>query len=160
MDKKYKPLRHMYREFLQLVRRHAFPRGLRVKLLKMSGANVGRNVYVGMEFFVFDAGRTEMLTIEDDVGIAPFVIILIHSSPGQPVLEEYYPTSSKPVTIKKGAWIGARSTILGGVTIGEHAVVAAGSVVNRNVPPYTVVGGVPAMTIKKLKEKDFDETGT
>ena len=146
----------MYREFLQLVRRHAFPGALRVKLLRMSGANVGRNVYIGMEFFVFAAGRTELLTIEDDVGIAPYVIILIHSSPGQPVLEQYYPTTSKPVTIKKGAWIGARSTIMGGVTIGEHAVVATGSVVTRNVPPYTVVGGVPAVKIRKLKQRVND----
>ncbi len=148
----YNPVKHIYREFLQLIRRHAFPSSLRNLLLRMSGAKVGKNVYIGQEFFVFDSGRTELLTIEDDVGIAPFVIILIHSSPGQPVLEEFYPTSTKPVTIKRGAWIGARSTILGGVTIGEHAVVAAGSVVTKDVPPYTVVGGVPAVTIRRLKK--------
>ena len=45
-------------------------------------------------------------------------------------------------------WIGARSVILQGVTIGEGAVVAAGSVVSRDVKPYTVVGGVPARFIK------------
>ncbi|RKY81888.1 sugar O-acetyltransferase, partial [candidate division KSB1 bacterium] len=47
-------------------------------------------------------------------------------------------------------WIGARVTILGGVTIGKNSAVAAGSVVTRNVPPYTLVGGVPAVKIKKF----------
>jgi len=149
---KYNRVRHIVREFLQLIRRHAVGNGLRVQLLKMAGANVGRNVYIGQEFLVFDSGRTELLTLEDDVGIAPFVIVLIHSSPGAPFLEKVYPTQTLPVTIQEGAWIGARATILGGVTIGAHAVVAAGSVVTHDVPPYTVVGGVPAMKIRKIDQ--------
>ncbi len=155
MSLSYSPVKHVYREILQLIRRHAIGNGIRVKLLKMAGAKVGKNVFIGQELLLFDSGRTELLTIEDDVGIAPFCIILIHSSPGTPVHEKIYPTSSKPVTIKRGCWIGARVTILGGVTIGEHSVVAAGSVVTRNVPPYTLVGGVPAVRIRtfpKLNE--------
>jgi len=154
MDSAYSPLKHIYREILQLLRRHAIGNSLRVRLLKMAGANVGSNVFIGQELLVFDSGRTELLTIEDDVGIAPFCIILIHSSPGTPVHEKIYPTVSKPVTIRKGCWIGARVTILGGVTIGEHSVVAAGSVVTRNVPPYTLVGGVPAVKIRKFEKAD------
>jgi len=152
----YGKFKHIWREFLQLLRRHTIGNGLRIKLLRMAGANVGRNVYIGQEFFVFDSGRSELLTLEDDVGVAPFVIILIHSSPGAPFLEKVYPTVTKPVIIREGAWIGARSTILGGVTIGAHAVVAAGSVVTRNVPAYTVVGGVPAARIRKLDPSDYE----
>ena len=151
----YKKLRHVYRECLQLIRRHAIGNKLRVKLLKMARAKVGENVYIGQEFLVFDSGRTELLTIEDDVGIAPFVIILIHSSPGAAILEEVYPTKTLPVTIKRGAWIGARSTILGGVTIGEHSAVATGSVVIKDVPPYTVVAGVPARVMKNVPKLDL-----
>lgn len=55
-----------------------------------------------------------------------------------------------PVVLRKFSWVGARSTILPGVIIGEHAVVAAGSVVSRCVEPYWLVGGVPARPIKKL----------
>lgn len=56
----------------------------------------------------------------------------------------------KPITIDEGCWIGANSTILGGVTIGKGCVIAAGSVVNKNCKPNTLYGGVPATEIRKL----------
>lgn len=59
--------------------------------------------------------------------------------------------NKKPVVIKNKAWIGFNSIILKGVTIGEGAVVAAGAVVSKDVPDYTVVGGNPAAIIKYLK---------
>ena len=155
MDLTYHPLRHLYRELLQLFRRQIIWGKLRVKLLKMANANVGKNVYIGQELLIFDSGRTELLTIEDEVGIAPRVTILIHSSPTAPALKKVFPVASLPVTIKKGAWIGARSTILGGVTIGEYSVVAAGAVVTKDVPPYAVVAGVPARVIKKITKLDL-----
>lgn len=57
----------------------------------------------------------------------------------------------KPIVIGDGAWLGARCTILPGVTIGAGAVVAAGAVVNRDVAPNTIVGGVPARIIRSLE---------
>ena len=59
-----------------------------------------------------------------------------------------------PVRIKKGAWLGFRCNILSGVTVGEHSVIAAGAIVTKNVPPYSVVAGCPARVIKKY---DFDK---
>ena len=59
--------------------------------------------------------------------------------------------STKAVTIGDDVWIGANAVILPGVTIGRHAVVAAGAVVTKDVPDYCVVGGVPAKIIRKLK---------
>jgi acetyltransferase-like isoleucine patch superfamily enzyme len=56
----------------------------------------------------------------------------------------------KPVTIKEGAWLCTNSMILGGVTIGKHSVVAAGAVVTKDVPDYTMVAGVPAKKIKEM----------
>ena len=58
--------------------------------------------------------------------------------------------STNPVTIENDVWIGANAVILPGVTIGQHAVVAAGAVVTADVPANTVVGGVPARIIKKI----------
>lgn len=60
-------------------------------------------------------------------------------------------TRKAPIVIKDNAFIGARSIILKGVTIGEGAVVGAGSVVSKDVPPYTVVAGNPARVVKTLQ---------
>jgi acetyltransferase-like isoleucine patch superfamily enzyme len=58
--------------------------------------------------------------------------------------------STKPVVIGDDVWIGANAVILPGVTIGNHCVIAAGAVVTKDVPDYTLAGGVPAKTIKDL----------
>lgn len=59
------------------------------------------------------------------------------------------PTSTKRITIEDEVWIGANSVIVAGVTIGKHAVVAAGSVVTKSVAPYTIVAGNPAKPLKQ-----------
>lgn len=59
--------------------------------------------------------------------------------------------STAKVTIGNDVWIGANATVLPGVTIGNHSVVAAGAVVTKDVPPYSLVGGVPAKILKNLK---------
>lgn len=58
--------------------------------------------------------------------------------------------STTPVTIEDDIWIGANAVILPGVTIGNHSVVAAGAVVTKNVPPHSLVAGVPAKIIKQI----------
>lgn len=55
------------------------------------------------------------------------------------------------IVLEEGTWIGANATIMAGVTVGRYAIVAAGAVVNRDVLPYTVVGGVPAHFIKNIE---------
>jgi acetyltransferase-like isoleucine patch superfamily enzyme len=63
-----------------------------------------------------------------------------------------FPSHYRPIVIDDYAWIGARATILSGVTIGEGAVVMAGALVSRDVAPYTIVGGVPARPIGRRRE--------
>ena len=58
--------------------------------------------------------------------------------------------STKPVTIEDDVWVGANAVILPGVTIGNHCVVAAGAVVTKDVPPHSLVAGVPAKVIKQI----------
>ena len=60
---------------------------------------------------------------------------------------------SKPIVIENNVWIGERSAILKGVTIGEGAIIASNSVVTKNVMPYTIVAGNPAIFVKKIGEK-------
>ncbi len=63
-------------------------------------------------------------------------------------------TDKEPVKILKGAWIGARAIILKGVTVGEGAIIGAGSVVTTNVPSWTIVAGNPAKIIRKISADD------
>ena len=56
-----------------------------------------------------------------------------------------------PITVEDGAWIAASVTLLPGVTVGTGAVVAAGAVVTKDVPPHTLVGGIPARPIRRLE---------
>lgn len=99
---------------------------------------------------------TTTVTIEDNVLIGSGC--LISDTDSHPLLwdDRLYnnndKTSKAPITIKKNAFIGARCIILKGVTIGEGAVVGAGSVVSKDVPPYTVVCGNPAKIVKTLNE--------
>ena len=73
--------------------------------------------------------------------------------------------TAKPIHIDKNAWIASGAIILGGVTVGEGAVVAAGAVVNKDVPPFTIVGGVPAKVIGHIQpnqttaQSDSDNMG-
>lgn len=63
---------------------------------------------------------------------------------------DWLTTNSKPIVIRKGVWIGARVIVLKGVTIGEGAVIGAGSVVTKDIPPYSIVGGNPARVIREI----------
>jgi acetyltransferase-like isoleucine patch superfamily enzyme len=66
-----------------------------------------------------------------------------------------FPAFFKPIVIGNHAWIGMRATILAGVTIGEGAIVMAGAMVTRDVPPFAIVGGVPAKVIKQREVQEF-----
>jgi acetyltransferase-like isoleucine patch superfamily enzyme len=59
----------------------------------------------------------------------------------------------RDIRVRRGAWIGSNATVLGPCVIGEHAVVAAGAVVTRDVAPYTVVAGVPARVIREITSR-------
>ena len=61
-------------------------------------------------------------------------------------------SDSRPITIDNDVWIGLRAMIMPGVTIGDHAIVAAGSVVTKDVPEWAIVGGNPAKIIKSRKD--------
>lgn len=63
--------------------------------------------------------------------------------------------TERPIHIKEGAWIGSRAIILGGVTVGKHSVVAAGSVVTKDVSDYSIVAGNPAVFVKSIPHAEL-----
>ena len=106
---------------------------------------IGKNVFINFDCTFLDLGG---ITIEDGVLIAPKVSLLSEGHPLSP--DKRHSLVPNAIHIKKNAWIGANATILYGVTIGENSVVAAGSVVSKDVPDNVVVGGTPAKIIKKI----------
>lgn len=108
---------------------------------------VGKNVFINSGCCFQDQGGIE---IGDNVLIGQQVVIATLNHDLQP--NKRANMLPAPVKIGNGVWIGAHATILSGVTIGDSAVIAAGAVVNKDVPAYTVVGGVPAKIIKTIKE--------
>ncbi|HZZ19803.1 MAG TPA: sugar O-acetyltransferase [Opitutaceae bacterium] len=107
---------------------------------------VGRGVFINQNCTFYDLGG---LDIGDNVMIGPNVSLLTASHPLEPS-QRRTATIGRPIAIGKGAWIAAGATIIGGVTIGENSVVAAGSVVTKDVPPNTLVGGNPAKVIRAI----------
>jgi acetyltransferase-like isoleucine patch superfamily enzyme len=107
---------------------------------------VGRNVFVNQNCTFYDLGG---LDIADDVMIGPNVSIITAGHPLEPS-ERRAATIGKPIVIERNVWIAAGATVIGGVTVGENSVVAAGSVVTRDVPPNTLVGGNPARIIRSI----------
>ncbi|HTC53407.1 MAG TPA: sugar O-acetyltransferase [Steroidobacteraceae bacterium] len=107
---------------------------------------VGRNVFVNQNCTFYDLGG---LDIGDDVMIGPNVSIITAGHPVEPA-QRRATTIGKPIVIERNVWIAAAATLIGGVTVGANSVVAAGSVVTRDVPPNTLVGGNPARVIRSI----------
>jgi acetyltransferase-like isoleucine patch superfamily enzyme len=108
---------------------------------------VGKNVFINQNCTFYDLGG---LDIADEVMIGPTVSIITTGHSIEPSQRRSI-TIGKPILIEKNVWIAAGATIIGGVTIGENSVVAAGSVVTRDVPANTLVGGNPARIIRRIE---------
>lgn len=168
-----KTLRFLVFSVLEVVYKFCFLPPLRKIVLQIFGAKIGsdtnilsvkffnwhhagpRGLSIGRECFIGDETLIDLydrVVLEDEVTIAQRVTILTHLNVGYAdhPLQKYFPKEAKAVVIKRGSVISAASTILPGVTIGEASFVAAGSVVTKDVPTQTLVGGVPAKEIRKL----------
>lgn len=113
------------------------------------GAKIGADCKVSSHTFI-----CEGVTIEDGVFVGHNVSFINDKFPRSTnpngALQTEADWKVVPTLVKKGASIGTSTTVLCGVTIGENAIVGAGSVVTKDVPPNTVVAGVPARIIRKL----------
>lgn len=131
---------------------------LRPWIWKLTGVKAKGRFNVGYDVY-YDVGNAKMLTIEEDVWIASRVLILCHKRDlsNYKVGDSYHkqPHNVFPVVLKKGCCIGMGSIIMPGVTVGEGAVIAAGSVVSRDIPPYVVAGGCPAKVLKEFPKREL-----
>ena len=107
---------------------------------------VGRNVFINQACILNDIGGIE---IGDDVMIGPRVSLLTAGHPLDPIRRRRQIVAA-PIVIEPNVWLGAGATVLQGVTVGADAVVAAGAVVTRDVPPGTLVAGVPGQVLREI----------
>lgn len=110
---------------------------------------IGARAWIGHDVRVF--GGDSAIEIGADVDLAPRVTLVGGShEQGAPGQRAAGPGISAPIRIGDRSWIGAGAIVLGGVTVGQEAIVAAGAVVTHNVPDRTKVGGVPARALRSL----------
>ena len=114
------------------------------------GENIrlGRNVFINQNCTMYDLGGID---IGDDVMIGPNVSLITSGHPLEPSQRRAF-VVAKPIVVERNVWIAAGATVIGGVTIGENSVVAAGSVVTHDVPPNSLVGGNPARLIRTIAQ--------
>lgn len=145
---------------------HASPRGINIgsgsmvmhgavlhvynfRNLPNSGIKIGRDSLIGEYSVVRGQGGVE---IGDRVYTSPFTQIIavnhVFDDPKRPFIEQGI--TAEGIVIEDDVWLGAGAIVTDGVRIGKGAVVAAGAVVTKDVPPHTVVGGVPAKPIKTI----------
>lgn len=114
-----------------------------------SGIKIGRQSLVGEYSVIRGQGG---VTIGDRVYTSPFTQIIavnhVFDDPERPFVEQGI--TAEGIVIEDDVWLGAGAVITDGVRVGRGAVVAAGAVVTRDVPPHTVVGGVPARVLKEI----------
>ena len=136
------------------------PRKVRPALMRKMGCHVGKGCFIG-DHVRIDNGHADMITLEDGVSIAGGTRLLCH----QRDFRDYYVGSDyntlgysiKPIVLKKGCLIGMESFVLPGITVGEGAIVGAGSLVTKDIPAWTVATGRPAKVVKQIPKREKAE---
>ncbi len=113
-----------------------------------NNTRIGTRVFINQNCTLYDAGGVD---IGDDVMIGPNVSLITSGHPIAPSQRRAAVTVA-PIVIGRNVWIAAGVTVIGGVTIGDNAVIAAGSVVTKDVPADSLAGGNPARVIRSIAE--------
>lgn len=132
------------------------PRKIRPWVLRKVGCHVGKDIFVG-DNVIIDSGHAGFIYIDDHAHIAGGTRLLCH----QRDLSDYCVGDDyaklgyivKPIHLCKGSLVGMESFILPGVTVGEGAIVGAGSLVTKDVPAWTVATGRPAIVVREIRKR-------
>jgi len=120
-------------------------------LLRAAGYSIGKDVYIGEDLIIIDDLEDRgYLHVGNRVAIAERVTLVIASRPNFSRTSPYVPTAHGPITIEDDAWLGTGAIVMPNVKIGQGAVVGAGSLVTKDVPPFIIVAGVPAKPFRKI----------
>ena len=150
--------RLLLQKLLNLLARITLHRGLRIWLYKQMGVNIGKDCVIEM-FCYLDDQFPELIFFDDHSGPSRHVIIICHddvaakTEGSNDVVEDFEHRHGfvAPVRLKSHSGVGTGSILLPGVTVHEGAMIGAGAVVTKDVPPYSLAVGVPAKVIKKLR---------
>jgi acetyltransferase-like isoleucine patch superfamily enzyme len=121
------------------------------------GAKVGKDCFIGYEVWV-DMTNTHLVELEDHVHVANRCLLLCH----QRDLSDYHTGDDyaklayhkKKIILKKGCLVGMETMVMPGVTIGEGAIVGAGSLVTKDIPAWTIATGRPAKVVKQITARE------
>ena len=133
------------------------PRKIRPWVLRKIGCHVGKDVFIGAHVYI-DAGHADLIYIEDHAHVTARTVLLCHKRE----LNDYYigddygklPYKTGEIHLGKGCSTGTDSIIMPGVTIGEGAIVGAGSLVTRDIPAWTIATGRPAKVVKEIPRRE------
>jgi acetyltransferase-like isoleucine patch superfamily enzyme len=136
------------------------PRGIILPLHRLRGVKMGRDCFIDPTAIV-ETAFPENVTLGNDVRITAGVVIMTHIKAPHYLRDTgIMPVVLKPVVLEDHCFIGVNSVIMPGVTVGKASVVASGSVVTTNVPPFTMVGGNPAKIIRKFERPAAEGAAT
>jgi acetyltransferase-like isoleucine patch superfamily enzyme len=148
----------IFRKICRSISKSSFiPNSVRIYFLRKAGVNIGEKVIINEGFtLACDIGYESNLTIEDRTAFGPNVTVVVTSHPNNSrlrILKDIYPSFEifGNVCIHHDTWVGAGAIILPGVIVGEHSIIGAGAVVTEDVPPFSIVAGVPAKVIRAIK---------
>lgn len=126
-------------------------------LWRWMGAKVGKDCFIGYEVWA-DFNNMDFIELEEHVHIANRCLLLCHQRDlGQYFVGDDYAKlgyNKAKIVLKKGCLIGMNSMVMPGVTIGEGAIVGAGSLVTKDIPAWTIATGRPAKVVKEIPKKD------
>lgn len=136
------------------------PRKLRPMFMRKMGCRVGKGCFVG-DHVRIDQGHADLITIDDHAHIASGCRLLCHQRDlsDYKVGDDYAKLGYKlrPIHLCKGCLIGMETFVMPGVTIGEGAIVGAGSLVTKDIPAWTIATGRPAKVVKQIPKREENE---
>ena len=124
---------------------------IRLASLKAAGYTMGKDVYIGEDLIIIDElDNRGYLHVGNRVAIAERVTLVISSRPNFSRIAPFVPTAHGPITIEDDAWLGTGAIVMPNITIGRGSVVGAAALVLEDVPPFTIVAGVPAKPLRRV----------